>query len=70
MVTLPGEDCSVDSGAVTMRSTWGAQEHQRRDRLVEERHYRRLHGIVSKRLGMPRWVARWVARCGARPGSR
>ena len=33
-----------------MRPTRGAREHRLRDRLVEERHYLRFHGIIGKGL--------------------
>ena len=69
MPTLPGEDCSIDLRAVTV-SPWGAQEHQRWDRLVEEHHYLRFHGIVGKGL---RCVAvhgeTWIALIGWQPGA-
>ena len=39
MATLPAQDLSVDLRAVTVRPTWGAQEHRRWDRLVAEHHY-------------------------------
>ena len=38
-VTLPAQDLSVDLRAVTVRPTWGAQEHRRWDRLVAEHHW-------------------------------
>ena len=70
MPTLPGEDCSIDLRAVTVSPTWGAQEHQRWDRLLEEHHYLRFHGIVGKGL---RCVAvhgeTWIALIGWQPGA-
>ncbi len=70
MATLPASDSSIDLRAVTVRPTWGAQEHRRRDRLVEEHHYLRFHGVVGKGL---RHVAvhgeTWLALIGWQPGA-
>ena len=54
MATLPAQDLS-DLRAVTVRPTWGAQEHRRWDRLVAEHHYLPFHGVIGKGL---RLVAR------------
>ena len=43
MVTVAAGDWSIDLRAVTVRPTWGAREHRRWDRLVEEHHYLRFH---------------------------
>ena len=40
----------IDLRLVTVRPTRGAREHRLWDRLVEEHHYLRLHGIVGKGL--------------------
>ena len=53
MATLPAQDLSVDLRAVTVRPTWGAQEHRRWDRLVAEHHYlvRALRHVRTARPG-------------------
>ena len=70
MSTLPAPDSSIDLRAVTVRPTWGAQEHRRWDRLVEEHHYLRFHGVVGKGL---RHVAvhgeSWLALIGWQSGA-
>ena len=70
MATLPDSDSSIDLRAVTVRPTWGAQEHRHWDRLVEEHHYLRFHGVVGKGL---RHVAvhdeTWLALIGWQPGA-
>ena len=70
MATPPAQDCSIDLRAVTVRPTWGAQEHRRWDRLVAEHHYLRFHGVVGKGL---RHVAvhgeTWLALIGWQPGA-
>ena len=70
MATLPGLDSSIDLRAVTVRPTWGAREHRLWDRLVEEHHYLRFHGVVGKGL---RHVAvhgeTWLALIGWQPGA-
>ena len=70
MATLSGLDSSIDLHAVTVRPTWGAREHRRWDRLVEEHHYLRFHGVVGKGL---RHVAvhgeTWLALIGWQPGA-
>ena len=50
MATLPAQDLSVDLRAVTVRPTWGAQEHRRWDRMVAEHHYLPFHGVIGKGL--------------------
>ena len=69
MATLPAQDLSVDLRAVTVRPTWGAQEHRRWDRLVAEHHYLPFHGVIGKGL---RHVAvhgeTWLALIGWQPG--
>ncbi len=50
MATLPVSDSSIDLRAVTVRPTWGAQEHRRWDRLVEQHHYLAFHGVIGKGL--------------------
>ncbi len=70
MVILPTPDSSIDLHAVTVRPTRGAREHRLWDRLVEEHHYLRFHGIVGKGL---RHVAlhgeTWLALVGWQPGA-
>ena len=70
MATLPAQDLSVDLRAVTVRPTWGAQEHRRWDRLVAEHHYLPFHGVIGKVL---RHVAvhgeTWLALIGWQPGA-
>ena len=61
---------AIDLRAVTVRPTWGAREHRRWDRLVEEHHYLRFHGVIGKGL---RHVAvrgeTWLALIGWQPGA-
>ena len=64
MATLPAQDLSVDLRAVTVRPTWGAQEHRRWDRLVAEHHY-----LPSIRFTASSAKACAMSRCTARPGS-
>ena len=70
MATLPSRDFPIDLRAVTVRPTWGAREHRRWDRLVEEHHYLRFHGVIGKGL---RHVAvhgeTWLALIGWQPGA-
>ena len=66
----PAQDFSIDLRAVTVRPTWGAQEHRRWDRLVAEHHYLRFHGVIGKGL---RHIAvhgeTWLALIGWQPGA-
>ena len=41
---------SIDLREVTVRPTRGGREHRLWDRLVEEHHYLRFHGIIGKGL--------------------
>ena len=70
MVILSTPESSIDLRAVTVRPTRGAREHRLWDRLVEEHHYLRFHGIVGKGL---RHVAlhgeTWLALVGWQPGA-
>ncbi len=70
MVFLPALGSSIDLRLVTVRPTLGAREHRLWDRLVEEHHYLRFHGIVGKGL---RHVAlygeTWLALVGWQPGA-
>ena len=70
MATLPALDSSIDLRAVTVRPTWGAREHRRWDRWVEEHHYLAFHGVIGKGL---RHVAvlgeTWLALLGWQPGA-
>ena len=64
------QGCEIDLRAVTVRPTWGAQEHRRWDRLVEAHHYLAFHGVFGKGL---RHVATlgstWLALIGCQPGA-
>ena len=66
----PAQDFSIDLRAVTVRPTWGAQEHRRWDRLVAAHHYLRFHGVIGKGL---RHIAvhgeTWLALIGWQPGA-
>ena len=62
MATLPAQDLSIDLRAVTVRPTWGAQEHRRWDRLVAEHHYLPFHGVIGKGLRPCRGARRDLAR--------
>ena len=70
MATLPASDSSIDLRAVTVRPIWGAREHRRWDRMVEEHHYLPFHGVIGKGL---RHVAvhgeSWLALIGWQPGA-
>ena len=70
MVTPPAQDFTIDLRAVTVRPTWGAQEHRRWDRLVAAHHYLPFHGVIGKGL---RHVAEhgehWLALLGWQPGA-
>jgi len=70
MVILPTPGSSVDLREVTVRPTRGGREHRLWDRLVEEHHYLRFHGIIGKGL---RHVAlhgeTWLALIGWQPGA-
>ena len=70
MATLPAQDLSVDLRAVTVRPTWGAQEHRRWDRLVAEHHYLPFHGVIGKGLRhVAVHVETWLALIGWQPGA-
>ena len=60
----------IDLRVVTVRPTWGAQEHRRWDRLVAAHHYLPFHGVFGKGL---RHVATlgsmWLALVGWQPGA-
>ena len=64
------QGCEIDLRAVTVRPTWGAQEHRRWDRLVEAHHHLPFHGVFGKGL---RHVATlgstWLALIGWQPGA-
>ena len=70
MVIPAPPDSSIDLSAVTVRPTRGSREHRLWDRLVEEHHCLRFHGIIGKGL---RHVAphggTWVAPVGWQPGA-
>ena len=64
------QGCDIDLRAVTVRATWGAEEHRRWDRLVAAHHYLPFHGVFGKGL---RHVATqgstWLALIGWQPGA-
>lgn len=70
MMILPSPDSSIDLRAVTERPTRGGRKHRLWDRLIEEHHCLRFHGIVGKG---PRHVAlygeTWLALVGWQPGA-
>ena len=70
MGTPPPESCDIDLRSVTVRPTWGAEEHRRWDALVESHHYLPFHGVFGKGL---RHVAIlgsiWLALIGWQPGA-
>ena len=63
-------DTPIDLRFVTVRPTYGANEHRLWDRLVTEHHYLGSHGIIGKGL---RHVAlfgeTWLALIGWQPGA-
>ncbi len=60
----------IDLRAVTVRPTWGAQEHRRWDKLVATHHYLSFQGLFGKGL---RHVATlgstWIALIGWQAGA-
>ena len=64
------QGCDIDLRAVTVRATWGAEEHRRWDALVASHHYLAFHGVFGKGL---RHVATlgsiWLALIGWQPGA-
>ena len=61
---------SIDLRSVTVRPTYGAAEHRRWDRLVEEHHYLHYHGIIGKGLRHMVLVGEtWLALIGWQPGA-
>ena len=70
MGTPPAESCDIDLRSVTVRPTWGAEEHRRWDALVASHHYLPFHGVFGKGL---RHVATlgsvWLALIGWQPGA-
>ena len=70
MVPLLALDSPFDLRAVTVRPTFGAQEHRRWDRLVAAHHYLPFHGVIGKGL---RHIAvhgeTWLALIGWQPGA-
>ena len=70
MGTPPPESCDIDLRSVTVRPTWGAEEHRRWDALVASHHYLPFHGVFGKGL---RHVATlgsiWLALIGWQPGA-
>ena len=70
MGTLSAQDGAIDLGAVTVRPTWGAEEHRRWDRLVASHHYLPFHGVFGKGLRHIATVGSiWLALIGWRPGA-
>ena len=70
MGTSATQGCEIDLRTVTVRPTWGAEEHRRWDRLVQTHHYLPFHGVFGKGL---RHVATlgstWLALIGWQPGA-
>ena len=70
MGTLSAQDGAIDLGAVTVRPTWGAEEHRRWDRLVASHHYLPFHGVFGKGLRHIATVGSiWLALIGWQPGA-
>ena len=70
MGTLPARDGAIDLRAVTVRPTWGAEEHRRWDRLVASHHYLPFHGVFGKGLRHIALVgSTWLALIGWQPGA-
>ena len=70
MSVHPIPDMSIDLRSVTVRPTRGGSEHRLWDRLVEEHHYLRFHGIVGKGLRHVAVVGEtWLALVGWQPGA-
>jgi len=70
MVVARTPELDIDLRSAKVRPTHGAREHRLWDRLMEEHHYLRFHGIVGKGL---RHVAEhgdiWLALIGWQPGA-
>ena len=70
MATLPAQTGAIDLRTVTVRLTWGANEHRRWDRMVAAHHYLPFHGLFGKGL---RHVATVCSIClaliGRQPGA-
>ena len=70
MGTLPSHDHVIDLRAVTVRPTWGAEEHRRWDRLVAAHHYLAFHGVFGKGLRHVATVgSTWLALIGWQAGA-
>ena len=70
MGTLPSHDYVIDLRAVTVRPTWGAEEHRRWDRLVAAHHYLPFHGLFGKGLRHVATVgSTWLALIGWQAGA-
>jgi len=70
MAVLPSPDLDIDLRMVTVRPTRGARGHRLRDRLMEELHHLRFHGIVGKGLHhVALHGGIWLAPVGWPPGA-
>ena len=70
MGSVPTPAGGVDLRAVTVRPTWGAEEHRRWDRLVAAHHYLPFHGVFGKGLRHVATVGpSWLALIGWQPGA-
>ena len=70
MGSLPTPAGGVDLRAVTVRPTWGAEEHRRWDRMVAAHHYLPFHGVFGKGLRHVATVGpSWLALIGWQPGA-
>ena len=70
MGSVPTPAGGVDLRAVTVRRTWGAEEHRRWDRLVAAHHYLPFHGVFGKGLRHVATVGpSWLALIGWQPGA-
>ena len=70
MGSLPTPAGGVELRAVTVRPTWGAEEHRRWDRLVAAHHYLPFHGVFGKGLRHVATVGpSWLALIGWQSGA-
>ena len=68
--SVPTQASALDLRAVTVRPTWGAQEHRRWDRLVAAHHYLPFQGLFGKGLRhVATWGSTWLALIGWQPGA-
>ena len=70
MGTLTTQTGAIDLRAVTVRPTWGAEEHRRWDALVASHHYLPFHGVFGKGLRHVTTLGSiWLALIGWQPGA-